>query len=180
MKTYPVATTALLLLCACPVFAGTYGLGEAIAVKDVKHTDPHRGTTLLKDATLTFESVEEHASIENQLLTTDTHVIKPVNGKFLVVRYSVKNNSDQVLDSWPLFFGGASLEDDKGNSYPISKVSGQFAQSAKLDMQGKRMNPGEGISSCVVFDVPEGSAAGSLTLDLIDAKVSLAGGEAKR
>lgn len=179
MKKLPVALVTLMLVAGAS-YAGTYGLGDAIAVKDVTHTDPHRGTTVLKDATLTFQSVEEHASIENQLLVTSTHEIRPVNGKFVVVRYTVKNNSDQMLDSWPLFFGGCSLEDDKGTSYPISKVSGQFAQAMKIDMQGKRMGPGEGITSCVVFDVPEGAAAGSLELDLIDARISLAGGASGR
>lgn len=162
-----------LSLLSVPALAGSYGLKEAIPVKDVTHTDPHRGTTLMKDATLTFDSVEEHASIQNQLLVTSTHEVKPANGKFVVVRYSVKNNASEMLDIYPIFFGGCSLTDDKGNSYPISKASGQFAEAFKIDMQGKRMAAGEGTTSCIVFDVPESSAPASLKLDLIDATVSL-------
>lgn len=169
-----------LALAPTAAVAGSYGLGEAIAVKDVTHTDPHRGTTLMKDATLTFDSVEEHASIQNQLLVTSAHEVKPKNGKFVVVRYTVKNNAREMLDIYPLFFGGCSLQDDKGESFSISKASGQFAQAAKIDMQGKRMAAGEGTTSCIVFDVPEGSAPASLKLDLIDATVSLAGGAPAR
>ncbi|MFN7973139.1 MAG: DUF4352 domain-containing protein [Acidobacteriota bacterium] len=162
-------------LLASAALAADYKLGDGIAVQDVTYKDPHRGATLMKDATLTFESVEEHASVKNQLLTTDSHEIK-ANGKFVVVLYNAKNNAALKLDIYALFFGGCSLVDDTGATYPISKVSGQFAQAMGRDMQGKRIEQGETMRSCIAFEIPEGAEPKSLKLDLIGAMVSLSGG----
>ena len=157
------------------VWAGDHALGDAIPIVDVTHTDPARGTTHMKDATLTFVEYEEHAAIKNQLLTTTDHMIEPKKGKFVVVRYQVVNNADQVLDSWPVFFGGCKLMAG-GESYGVSKVSGQFAQAAEIDMQGRRIAQGETLDSCLAFDVPAEATPESIVLDLIDARVSLSGG----
>ena len=54
MKQSLVAAAVMAAL-AMPAVGESYSLGDAIPVKGVTHTDPHRGTTLMKDATVTFE-----------------------------------------------------------------------------------------------------------------------------
>lgn len=158
-----------------PAYAGSHRIDEPIAVKDASYTDPHRGTTFMRDATITFVGVEEHASVANQLLVQSKHEIN-AHGKFVVLSYTVTNNHpSDVLDIYPLFFGGCRLVDDAGGKHEISKVSGQFAQAMGIDMQGKRMEPGASIKSCIVFDIPADASPATLEIDLIDARVALAG-----
>ncbi len=163
-----------LLTAASLGFSGSFQSGEAVPIRDVVHRDPHRGVTHLRDAALTVEGYTEEPSVTSRLFVKGHHEIF-ARGKFVVVLYRIENHADQVLDSWPLFFGGCRLLDDQGDAYPLHKVSGQFAKAYDLDMQGTRIGPGTSMRSCVVFDLPKDAVPAKLVLvlDLIEAEVAL-------
>ncbi len=160
-------------------------LGEAVTVDAGLLPPPVGEPRLSGKVELTFRAVDRHANVSNEGRAragggASDATFEPRQGVYLVVHYTVTNNSDEFLQPETYVNEIFTLADQEGREW----VPGTFANygfavayAFALEVGGAdprdHIGPGKSLDTAVAFDVPKTVSGLRLRSERLNLEVSL-------
>ena len=162
------------------------GLGESVTLDAGLMKGPIGEPALQGSAVLTFSSIATETEIGNAARAlaggASAAFFDSREGHYLVVYYTVKNDTEGGLQPSTHVNGSFMLVDDQGRAWsPANYYSHGFEVpyavgfDAGIEDTRKFVEPGDSVETAIGFDVPKDINVVKLRSELLDLEVSLGG-----